>query len=155
MCIRHDMRKISQIERRDMQKHDKNKMDAYDIVGSSLSCNLIIYSESLCYFSDILTKRLFVANEILQGCLLHVQSLCEAASNSRTGYGTEDSGILFVNLDKRMTYMLSDFVQVQRVAAETGAERLLALRKHIVLVVWESCAVCKTALTRQKLNIKS
>ena len=32
-----------------------------------------------------LTKTLFAANEILQGCLLHVRSLCEAASGSLTG----------------------------------------------------------------------
>ena len=33
----------------------------------------------------VLFKTLFTANEVLQGCTLHIRSLCEAASSSRTG----------------------------------------------------------------------
>ena len=91
--------------------------------------------------SGLLTKRLFVANEVLQGCLLHIQSLCEAASGSLTGYGTEAAGIIFVSVDKNKTYSLSEFSEAQHEAAQRGVEKLLALRKQIVLVVWESCAV--------------
>lgn len=103
--------------------------------------------------SGILTKRLFLANEILQGCLIHVQSLCEAASNSRTGYGTEASGILLVNLDKRVTYSLESFMDAQHQAADDGVERLLALRKHIILVVWESCAVSRRLVLAESSNL--
>ena len=84
---------------------------------------------------------MFVANEVLQGCLLHIQSLCEAASGSLTGYGTEAAGIIFVSVDKNKTYSLSEFSEAQHEAAQRGIEKLLALRKQIVLVVWESCAV--------------
>ncbi|XP_067943512.1 dynein axonemal heavy chain 6-like [Watersipora subatra] len=91
--------------------------------------------------SGLLTKRLFLANEVLQGCLLHVQSICEAASSSLTGYGTKDSGILLVDVDKNRTYTLSDFASIQSSASKKGSEALLALRKQIVLIVWESCAV--------------
>lgn len=93
------------------------------------------------YYSGLLTQKLFLANEVLQGCLLHIQSLCEAASGSLTGYGTENAGIIFVNVDKNKTYSLSEFSESQQLAAERGIEKLLALRKQIVLVVWESCAV--------------
>ena len=93
------------------------------------------------FYSGLLTKRLFVANEVLQGCLLHIQSLCEAASGSLTGYGTEAAGIIFVSVDKNKTYSLSEFSEAQHEAAQRGVEKLLALRKQIVLVVWESCAV--------------
>ena len=86
-------------------------------------------------------KQLFVANEILQGCLLHVRGLCETASSSATGYGTGDSAITLVNLDKTTTLTLKEFIDQQILAKKKALKKLAALRKKVVDIVWESCAV--------------
>ncbi|XP_064622088.1 dynein axonemal heavy chain 6-like isoform X2 [Lineus longissimus] len=87
----------------------------------------------------ILTKRLFTANEILQGCILHVRGMCEAASGSLDGFGTGHAAIILVNVDKSIMQTLPEFMEVQRKQGEHALEQLNALRKNVVDVVWESC----------------
>ena len=43
----------------------------------------------------VLYKTLFSANQVLQGCLLHVRGLCEAASGSLSGEGVGKQTVSF------------------------------------------------------------
>ncbi|XP_023930267.1 dynein heavy chain 6, axonemal [Lingula anatina] len=89
---------------------------------------------------EILTKQLFCANEVLQGCVLHVQSLCEAASGSLTGFGSGEAAICLVKVNKAVTLTLKEFVATQRLQGELALKQLFALRKKVIDVVWKSCA---------------
>ena len=84
---------------------------------------------------------LFAANEVLQGCLLHVRDLCEAASGSLSGEGISGAAISLVKLDKGVTLTLDEFVTAQEMQAEYALGQLTALRDKVVDIVWESCTV--------------
>jgi len=86
-------------------------------------------------------KTLFVANEVLQGCLIHVRGLCEYASSSRDGIGEGDSAIILVSLDRSKTLTLEDFKNVQFQQGKIALQQLNTFRKKIIDIVWESCAV--------------
>ena len=86
-------------------------------------------------------KQLFVANEVLQGCLIHVRSLLEAASGSRDGIGEKDSAIILIVVDRSATLTLDEFKDIQVVQAEKALGQLNSLRNKIIDIVWESCAV--------------
>ncbi|WAR20146.1 DYH6-like protein, partial [Mya arenaria] len=88
----------------------------------------------------ILYKSLFVANEVLQGCLIHIRSLCEAASGSLTGEGWGESAISLIKLDKSLTLTLEEFMDVQREQNRLAWEQLNDLRTKIIDIAWESCA---------------
>ncbi|XP_052105827.1 dynein axonemal heavy chain 6-like isoform X2 [Mytilus californianus] len=85
-------------------------------------------------------KQLFVANEVLQGCLIHVRSLLEAASGSRDGIGEKDSAIILIVVDRSATLTLDEFKDIQVVQAEKALGQLNTLRNKIIDIVWESCA---------------
>ena len=86
-------------------------------------------------------KSLFMANEILQGCLVHVRKLCESASGSLTGLGEGEHAISLVSLDKSQTLTLEDFMSIQAQQGDKALKQLNALRDKIINLVWESCAV--------------
>lgn len=92
-------------------------------------------------FRGLLCKRLFLANEVLQGCLLHVRGLCEAASCSTDGLGVGHSAISLVNLDRSQTLTLKQFMEAQKNHGDAALKKINALRDKIVSIVWESCAV--------------
>lgn len=103
------------------------------------------YSESFIFhFRVALYKTLFIANEILQGCLFHVRSLCELASSSHGGIGYKDNQISLVNLDKLSTFTLQEFQEIQKTQGEKALAQLNALREKIVKITWESCAVSRS-----------
>ena len=91
--------------------------------------------------STVLYKTLFLANEVLQGCLLHVRGLCESAAGSLTGEGVGSGAVSLVTLDTQTTFTLSDFLQAQQTQNEVALTQLKALRAHAVELVWEACAV--------------
>lgn len=93
------------------------------------------------FFRNKLYKTLFVANEVLQGCLIHVRSLCEAASGSLTGTGKGDSAVSLIKLDKSLTLTLEEFKDVQQGQNDAAWKQLNALRDKIIDIAWESCAV--------------
>lgn len=99
----------------------------------------VYYNISL--FRGLLCKRLFLANEVLQGCLLHVRGLCEAASCSTDGLGVGHSAISLVNLDRSQTLTLKQFMEAQKIHGDAALKKINALRDKIVSIVWESCAV--------------
>ncbi|KAL4237693.1 Dynein heavy chain 14 [Mactra antiquata] len=87
-----------------------------------------------------LYKQLFVANEVLQGCLIHIRSICETASGSLTGLGKGENAICLIKLDKSLTLTLEDFKAVQHTQNEEAWKQLNALRDKIIDIAWESCA---------------
>lgn len=99
------------------------------------------------YFRAILYKSLFMANEILQGCLVHVRKLCESASGSLTGLGEGEHAISLVSLDKSQTLTLEDFMSIQAQQGDKALKQLNALRDKIINLVWESCAVSWSAVS--------
>ncbi|CAH1791320.1 unnamed protein product [Owenia fusiformis] len=88
----------------------------------------------------ILTKKLFAANEVLQGCMMHIRNMCEAASGSLSGVGAGDDAITLVNLNRQKTFSLPEFLNMQREQGHHALKQLNALRDKIVALVWESCA---------------
>lgn len=82
-----------------------------------------------------------MANEVLQGCLIHVRSLCEAASGSLTGIGKGESAVSLIKLDKSLTMTLEEFKGVQHEQNDAAWKQLRALRDKIIDIAWESCAV--------------
>jgi len=93
-----------------------------------------------CYRNK-LYKSLFVANEVLQGCLIHVRSICEAASGSLTGTGKGDSAVSLLKLDKSLTLTLENFKHVQEEQTDFAWKQLSTIRDKIIDIAWESCAV--------------
>ncbi|KAK3092231.1 hypothetical protein FSP39_000084 [Pinctada imbricata] len=89
---------------------------------------------------DSLCKTLFVANEILQGCLVHVRKLCEYASGSLSGLGEGQSAVSLLRLDKHRTLTLTEFIEVQADQGKVALKQLNDLRQSIIDLVWESCA---------------
>lgn len=104
----------------------------------TLMYNEILYLE---FLRAVLYKTLFMANEILQGCLVHVRKLCEAASGSLTGLGEGEHAISLVSLDKSRTLTLEEFMSMQEQQGDKALKQLNALRDKIINLVWESCAV--------------
>ncbi len=95
----------------------------------------------VCYFRLVLTRTLFCASEILQGCTLHVRRLCETASGSLTGLGEGQEAILLVTLDRKMCHTLDQFMDSQKQQIDVSLQKLQALRAKVVDLVWEACAV--------------
>ncbi|KAL8598272.1 hypothetical protein ACOMHN_035222 [Nucella lapillus] len=84
----------------------------------------------------VLYKTLFLANEVLQGALIHIQSMCEAAK----GASTDGSCISLVHLQPTKTLTLMEFQGNQEQQCQKAFEQLTALREKIIEIVWESCA---------------
>ncbi|XP_070181014.1 dynein axonemal heavy chain 6-like [Littorina saxatilis] len=84
----------------------------------------------------VLYKTLFVANEVLQGALVHIQSLCESAK----GATKDGSRILLVDLDFNKTLTLAEFQDNQEKQCDKAFEQLTTLREKVIELVWESCA---------------
>ncbi|XP_035825271.1 dynein heavy chain 6, axonemal [Aplysia californica] len=86
-----------------------------------------------------LYKSLFIANEVLQGCLVHVRSLCESA-RSVFKDGDTSSIIALVDLDPVATLTLQEFEGRQKNRCDRALHQLNTLREKIIEIVWESCA---------------
>ncbi|RUS88167.1 hypothetical protein EGW08_004064, partial [Elysia chlorotica] len=87
-----------------------------------------------------LYRCLFMANEVLQGCLIHVRNLCESA-RSLVKDGDPSSIISLVELDPTVTMTLQDFETLQKGRCDRAFDQLTVLREKVIEVVWESCAV--------------
>ena len=116
------------------------------IYNASENLQFWFLSNFLCLLfpsSATLTRALFPANQVLQGCLLHVRSLCEAASGGVDGNYHSTAQIVLVQLDNTQTMQLHDFVAVQQACCEAGLQRLMALRQTIVQIVWDTVSVSR------------
>lgn len=91
-----------------------------------------------------MSRTLFCANEVLQGALVHVRSLCEAASGSLTGVGEGAAAISLVRLDKTFTPTLDQFVATQQEQGLAALAMLAALHDTVVDIVGQACGVSET-----------
>ncbi|XP_055957039.1 uncharacterized protein LOC126821340 [Patella vulgata] len=87
-----------------------------------------------------LYKTLFIANEILQGCLVHVKTLCEVARGGCKNDKGDMSIISLVKLDKSKTLSLQTFKDIQKQQCSTALTQLNQLRENVIDIVWQSCA---------------
>ena len=85
-------------------------------------------------------KQLFCASEVLQGCLLHVRTICEDACSSSTGKGA----LSFISVSRTKTYTLDDFCDLQKKKKKKVEGELHVLYDNVVRIVFESCAVSIT-----------
>ncbi|XP_056424426.1 dynein axonemal heavy chain 14 isoform X2 [Hyla sarda] len=83
----------------------------------------------------LLLRHLFLADELFQGCLLYLQSLCEGAVNFQSDNQRGDLPILLISLDPSRTYSLKDFCDIQSAACKNGLKKLQALRETLVKVI--------------------
>ncbi|XP_074663059.1 dynein axonemal heavy chain 6-like [Tubulanus polymorphus] len=88
----------------------------------------------------VMKKQLFCANEILQGCLMHIRALCESACGSLRGEGTADSAVSLFTLNKDVTLTLTEFISLESAQCEKSLQQLRNLQNVIVSLVWETCA---------------
>ncbi|XP_066451266.1 dynein axonemal heavy chain 14 isoform X2 [Eleutherodactylus coqui] len=79
----------------------------------------------------LLLRHLFLADELFQGCLLYLQTLCEGAMTIQHG----DLPILLIKLDHSCTYFLKDFCDIQSEASDNALTRLQALRETLIKVI--------------------
>ncbi|XP_078256078.1 dynein axonemal heavy chain 6-like [Rhinoraja longicauda] len=87
----------------------------------------------------IMVKQLFFADEIFLRCLYYVRALCEAASSSNGGLGTEGSAIAFLKLDRSNAFTYDDFVEIQSEQRKYALKQLCDLRYKIIQSVKETC----------------
>ena len=73
--------------------------------------------------------------------MLHVRRLCEAAAGSLTGHSQGEAALALVQLNKSETHTLQEFVMIQGAEGDKALASLKALRKQVVAMVWEACAV--------------
>ncbi|XP_076809994.1 dynein axonemal heavy chain 6-like [Clavelina lepadiformis] len=87
-------------------------------------------------------KSLFVADDNLQRCMLHVRRMCEDICGSRNGLGVEVDAILLFKYDSRKTYKLMEFCQEQEKVYKKAIEHLKCFRNHIVQLALNVCITC-------------
>ena len=93
---------------------------------------------------EFLKRRLFSANEILQNVLVHIRNLCEEASSSANGRGSNDqTEILMIRFDPSVTYTLDEFRSVQYEQIDLALHRLQALKEEIMNICYLACIVIK------------
>ena len=130
-------------------RNNKNSFSKYAISLYNYILNFIILKHQIClifaslvFFRITMYKNLFCANEVLQGCVIHVRSMCETACSSHTGLGT----VSFLCVERGKTYTLDDFVAHHTEQAKHVYELLSTLREKVVEIVFESCAVSMTMI---------
>ncbi|XP_069810836.1 dynein axonemal heavy chain 14 isoform X3 [Dendropsophus ebraccatus] len=82
----------------------------------------------------LLLRHLFLADELFQGCLLYLQSLCEGAVNIQSDNQHGDFPILLINLDHSCTYSLKNFCKIQRDVCNNALKKLQTLRETLIKV---------------------
>ncbi|XP_038073413.1 dynein heavy chain 6, axonemal-like isoform X3 [Patiria miniata] len=88
----------------------------------------------------VMHRQLFAANEILQRCLLHIRSQCEAACSSLSGDGDGEKSITLLKLDSRSRLTLEDFCVDQAEQCDVALLKLMHMRDKIVRLAFECCA---------------
>ncbi|XP_016076637.1 PREDICTED: dynein heavy chain 14, axonemal [Miniopterus natalensis] len=78
--------------------------------------------------------QLLCADELLQGCLLHVKGLCEDAANPRGDAEGEDGApaVCLVKLDRSRTYSLDEFCAEQLQQATRALKQLEDIRDKAI-----------------------
>ncbi|XP_068088957.1 dynein axonemal heavy chain 14 isoform X3 [Hyperolius riggenbachi] len=88
--------------------------------------------------TTILLQQLFLADELFQGCLLYLQSLCEGAVSIQSDHKAENLPILLVQVDDSRTYSLREFCDLQTSQCDDALARLQALRGKVLPVIHQT-----------------
>lgn len=72
---------------------------------------------------------------------MKIRGLCEDASSSLTGIGTEDDGIALLSVNPEIRHTLDEFCHNQDVQAEQAKEKIRKLRKTVLEIVKQACEV--------------
>ena len=103
-------------------------------------------------------RRLFTANEVFQGVLLHVRTLCERASGSKNGSGVGQNAIKMIEFNSSITYTLNDFNTIQQIQIEKSLGQLRQLKEEIKNICYISCVVSSSfnflAFFLKKINLE-
>nr|XP_028577583.1 dynein heavy chain 14, axonemal [Podarcis muralis] len=83
----------------------------------------------------LLYKRLFLADEILQKCLLYIQALCEDVSNTEKHKLSEDKTISFIKIDISHTYTLDEFCEEQYKQSQQALTQLQDFKDKVIKVI--------------------
>ncbi|XP_053239011.1 dynein axonemal heavy chain 14 isoform X1 [Podarcis raffonei] len=83
----------------------------------------------------LLYKRLFLADEILQKCLLYIQALCEDVSNTEKHKLSEDKTISFIKIDISHTYTLDEFCEEQYKQSRQALTQLQDFKDKVITVI--------------------
>ncbi|XP_004439654.1 PREDICTED: dynein heavy chain 14, axonemal [Ceratotherium simum simum] len=83
---------------------------------------------------SFLSRHLFGADELFQGCLLYIKGLCEDAISLKKGNEQEDnpSAICLVKLDGSRTYSLDEFCEEQLQQAMQALKQLENIRGKVI-----------------------
>ena len=90
---------------------------------------------------EMLRRRLFSANEVLQSVLLHVRMLCERASGSKDGAGIDEHEIIMIKYDPNGTLNLDEFKRSQDIQIDIAYNKLKGVKEEIMNLAYVSCIV--------------
>ncbi len=90
---------------------------------------------------NLLKRRLFCANEVFQGVLVHVRKLCERASSSRFGIGSGSSAIVMIKYNDKVTLSLESFCKQQQQQIDHSLQQLISFKEVVMELVYDSCIV--------------
>ncbi|XP_058025838.1 dynein axonemal heavy chain 14 [Ahaetulla prasina] len=83
----------------------------------------------------ILYKQLFSADEILQSCLLYLQTLCVDASNPEKSISSEKTTINFIKINTSYTYTLDKFCEEQYQQSQYALSQLKDFKDKVTKVI--------------------
>ncbi|KAM4694195.1 dynein axonemal heavy chain 14 [Discoglossus pictus] len=86
----------------------------------------------------IMLQQLAFADELFQGSLLYLRSLCEDALNTQLGNKCEDLAIAFVKLDDSRTYSLNEFCIIQSQQSDLALAKIEALREKTLDMITQT-----------------
>uniref|UniRef100_A0A8C5PZV6 AAA+ ATPase domain-containing protein n=1 Tax=Leptobrachium leishanense TaxID=445787 RepID=A0A8C5PZV6_9ANUR len=87
----------------------------------------------------VMLKQLYFANEIFQGCLLYLRSVCEDAATLRHSDGGGGTAVVMVKLHDCHTYSLEEFCDVQSRQCDSAIAKIQALRENVIEVITQTC----------------
>ena len=89
-----------------------------------------------CYSSrECLISLLFVTNVYLQKALMYVHYICDSCTNGNP------SRIVLFEVDRKITYDVVDFLDIQDQQCLKASQQILSLRKTITKTILYACQV--------------
>jgi len=97
-----------------------------------LLCSLHLYFVNrLC-----LSKLLFLNDVYLQKALIYIHKICDNCTSEG------NSEITLFDVNKKITYLLDEFLTLQTQICNTASQQIASLRDRILQVVTVACQVC-------------
>ncbi|XP_042301519.1 LOW QUALITY PROTEIN: dynein axonemal heavy chain 14 [Sceloporus undulatus] len=86
----------------------------------------------------VMYKQLFFADEILQRCLLYIQTLCVDVSSPQGNIASQDVAIHFIKIDTSYTYTLDEFCEKQYQQGQQALSQVQAFKDKVIKVIQSS-----------------